>query len=166
MMKELRRGSGGRRVLAGVAIVAGLLGQSARAQIPGLPSGTSQPKSAASSEAAEKAKASVASSTGPITVHRHVDDGEIKRFLTQFLPNYPGVANLTVAVDGGVVTLDGRVDDDDTRKELTGVVARVEGVRLVINNTDTDEEVMTGSEFALQELGNFRDYIARNGSCC
>ena len=162
MMKELPRGSGGRRVLVGVAIVAGLLGQSARAQIPGLPSGTSQPKSAASSEAAaEKAKAAVASSTGPITVHRQVDDGEIKRFLTKFLPNYPGVANLTVAVDGGVVTLDGRVDDDDTRKEITDVVARVEGVRLVVNNTDTDEEVMTGSEFALQELGNFRDYIAR-----
>ena len=87
--------------------------------------------------------------------------GEIKRFLTKFLPNYPGVANLTVAVDGGVVTLDGRVDDDDTRKEITDVVKRVEGVRLVINNTDTDEEVMTGSEFALQELGNFRDYIRR-----
>jgi small conductance mechanosensitive channel len=162
MMKDLPRGSGGRRVLVGVAIVAGLLGQSVRAQIPGLPAGALPPKSVASAEAAaEKAKASVASSTGPITVHRQVDDGEIKRFLTRFLPNYPGVANLTVAVDGGVVTLDGRVDDDDTRKELTGVVARVEGVRLVVNNTDTDEEVMTGSEFALQELGSFRDYIAR-----
>ena len=86
--------------------------------------------------------------------------------MTHFLQTTRAWPNLTVAVDGGVVTLDGRVDDDDTRKELTGVVARVEGVRLVINNTDTDEEVMTGSEFALQELGNFRDEIGGMESCC
>ena len=34
-------------------------------------------------------------------------------------------------------------------------------MRLVLNQTDTDEEVMTGSEFAEQELGNFRDYFER-----
>ena len=35
------------------------------------------------------------------------------------------------------------------------------GVRLVLNQMNTDEEVMTASEFAGQELGNFRDYLAR-----
>ena len=99
--------------------------------------------------------------TGPITVHRQVSDREIERFLAKFLPKYPGVRNINVAVDDGVVTLQGRVDDDDSRDEITDVVKRVEGVRLVLNQMDTDEEVMTGLEFAEQELGNFRDYFAR-----
>ena len=68
--------------------------------------------------------------------------------MTKFLPKYPGVRKINVAVDDGVVTLEGRVDDDDTRDEITDVVKRVEGVRLVLNQTKTDEEVMTGWEFA------------------
>ena len=86
----------------------------------------------------------MATSTGPITVHRQVSDAEIERFLSKFLPKYPGVRNLKIAVDDGVVTLEGRVDDDDTQNEITDVVKRVEGVRLVLNQTNTDEEVMTG----------------------
>ena len=66
-----------------------------------------------------------------------------------------------MAVDEGVVTLTGRVDNDDTQNEITDVVKRVEGVRLVLNQTDTDEEVMTGWEFARQEAGNFFGYLSR-----
>src|SRR5262249_28738681 len=59
------------------------------------------------------------------------------------------------------VTLEGRVDDDDSRDEITEVVRRVEGVRLVLNQTKTDEEVMSAWGFAASELGVFRDYLAR-----
>ena len=114
---------------------------------------------------AEKTKAAVALSEGPITVHRQISDHEIQRFLAKFLPKYPGIRDINVAVDAGVVTLRGRVDDDDSRDEITDVVKRVEGVRLVLNQLDTDEEVMTGVEFAEQELGNFRDYLRASGSC-
>ena len=130
------------------------------AQVPGLPVTPGPSKSAAHSNGAgpsEKTKPAVAS-TGPITVHRQISDREIEQFLTKFLPKYPGIRNIKVAVDDGVVTLDGRVDDDDSRDEITDVVKRVEGVRLVLNQLSTDEEVMTGTEFAQQELGNFRDY--------
>ena len=42
-----------------------------------------------------------------------------------------------------MVSLHGRVDDDDSRGEITDVVRRVEGVRLVLNQMKTDEELMT-----------------------
>jgi small-conductance mechanosensitive channel len=135
-------------------------------QVPGLPAGLATAKAANATKKtdpadAEKAKGAVATPTGPITVHRQVSDGEIQRFLSKFLPKYPGVRNLKVTVDDGVVTLDGRVDDDDTQDELTDVVKRVEGVRLVLNQTNTDDEVMTGREFAQQEMGNFVGYLER-----
>src|SRR5262249_32172052 len=43
IMKILRRDCGGLRMFAGVAIVTGLLGPCARGQLPGLPSGPTQP---------------------------------------------------------------------------------------------------------------------------
>ena len=67
----------------------------------------------------------------------------------------------SVAVDDGVVSLHGRVDDDDSLDEITDVVKRVEGVRLVLNQMKTDEELMTAWEFAARELGIIRDYFAR-----
>ncbi|HZW32417.1 MAG TPA: mechanosensitive ion channel domain-containing protein, partial [Isosphaeraceae bacterium] len=114
--------------------------------------------------APEKTKAAVAASSGPITVHRQVSDQEIQQFLARFLPKYPGVRTtppLRVRVDTGVVTIDGQVDDDDSRDEITDVVKRVEGVRLVLNQLKTDEEVMTGWGFAVSELTALGNYLAR-----
>ena len=34
-------------------------------------------------------------------------------------------------------------------------------MRLVLNQLETDEEAMTGLEFARRELSTFRDYLAR-----
>ena len=101
-------------------------------------------------------------STGPITVRQQVSDGSLTRFLTKFLPKYPGIRRVKVAVDDGVVTLDGRVDDDDTNNEVTDVVKRVEGVRVVLNRMKTDDEVMSAWEFAARELGWIVSYFARN----
>ncbi len=161
----LRSSFGTSRLSIGTAIIILMLAQGAWAQIPGMPTVPAPAKGAANGKAPgavpEKTKAEVATSEGPITVHSHVSDREIERFLAKFLPKYPGIHNINVAVDDGVVTLHGRVDDDDSRDEITNVVKRVEGVRLVLNQMDTDEEVMTGVEFAEQELGNFRDYVAR-----
>jgi small conductance mechanosensitive channel len=153
-----------RRSMA-TAILILILSRGAWAQIPGMPAIPAPAKGGAngkaSSAATEKAKAAVANSEGPITVHRQVTDPVIEQFLSKFLPKYPGIRNIKVVVDDGVVTLKGRVDDDDSRDEVTDVVKRTEGVRLVLNQLDTDEEVMTGLEFAEQEFGNFRDYFAR-----
>jgi hypothetical protein len=121
---------------------------------PAVTKGEAQP-------AAEKAKPAVATSTGPIAIHQQVSDREIRRFLGKFLPKYPGIEKIDVSVDEGVVTLTGRVDDQDTQNELTDVVKRVEGVVLVLNQTVTDDDVMTGWEFARQEAGNFFGYIER-----
>jgi small-conductance mechanosensitive channel len=156
-----------------LAILAGLLGRPALGQVPGLPSATATSKGSpatttgssatkgSAQPAAEKAKPAVATSTGPINIHPQVSDREIRRFLTKFLPKYPGVETVTVSVDEGVVTLTGRVDDEDTQDELTDVVKRVEGVILVLNQTETDDQVMTGWQFARQEAGNFFGYLAR-----
>jgi small conductance mechanosensitive channel len=111
--------------------------------------------------AQEKVNAAVATTAGPITVHRQVSDQEIQRFLAKFLPRYPGVRSMKVTVEDGVVAIEGRVDDDSSRDEITDVVRRVEGVRLVLNQLNTDEEVMTGWQFAGRELGALRDYLAR-----
>jgi small conductance mechanosensitive channel len=162
MMMELRRRFGAWRVLAVVTILAGMGVKPAWGQIPGLPVAPAKaPVSPTAKGPAAEAKAAVATTTGPISVHRQVSDSEIERFLSKFLPKYPGVRNLKLSVDDGVVTLEGRVDDDDTQNEITDVVKRVEGVRLVLNQTNTDEEVMTGMEFAEQELGNFIGYFRR-----
>ena len=160
MMKVLRRRFVAGRLCAVALIGAGVWSRPASGQVPGLPAAAAKAQGPAAA-AAEKPKPAVATSTGPITVHRQVSDAEIQKFLAKFLPKYPGVSNIHVSVDDGVVTLDGRVDDDDTQKEITEVASRVEGVRVVLNNTNTDEEVMTGSEFARQELGSFLGYFER-----
>lgn len=163
MMKGLRRCFARcRPAVIAIIAVASMLAwcdQAAVAQIPGLPIAKGQ--GAAAGADAENGNPAVAASAGPITVHRQVSDQAIDRFLSRFLPKYPGVRNIKVTVDTGVVTLEGRVDDSDTQNELTDVVKRVEGVRLVLNQTVTDDEVMTGWDFARQEFGNFIGYFQR-----
>jgi small-conductance mechanosensitive channel len=129
-----------------------------RAQIPGLPL-PAAPAHAGAGE--EKSRKTVAAATGPITIKERVTDSTIEAFLAKFLPKYPGVRTMTVVVNDGVVALQGRVDDDDTHDEITDVVRRVEGVRLVLNQLKTDEEMMTAPEFATGELNKIRDYFAR-----
>ncbi len=163
-MKVLRRSHGWWRFFLLLMLV-GISARPAMGQVPGLPAAVAAKGAGATGGAsepgAEKAKPAVATSSGPITVRQQVSDTTIERFLTKFLPKYPGVESLKVSVDEGVVTLTGRVDDDSTQNEITDVVKRVEGVRLVLNQTDTDEEVMSGWEFARQEAGNFFGYLSR-----
>ncbi len=164
-MRDLRRGFDGNGVSVATLIILLMFPQVARAQLPGLPGIAAAGKGAANGKAAdvagEKGKAAVAASAGPITVHRQVSDHDIQKFLSKFLPKYPGIREVTVAVDDGVVTLQGRVDDDDSRSEISDVVKRVEGVRLVLNQLATDEEVMSAWEFAGRELGALGNYLAR-----
>ena len=144
-----------------------MLAQFATAQIPGLPTpaggaaGNAGSATKAQSEK-EKGKPNVAATTGPITVKQQVSDKTLERFLDRFLPKYPGIRRVSVTVDDGVVTLNGRVQDDDTSDEVTDVVKRVEGVRLVMNQMNTDDEVMSAWEFAARELGWIGTYFRRN----
>ncbi len=134
------------------------------AQLPGLPGVTPQVAAKGNPTPAapqEKTKSAVAAPTGLITVKKQVPDHAIHTFLEKFLPRYPGVRSVDVAVDDGVVSLHGRVDDDDSLGEITDVVRRVEGVRLVLNQMKTDEELMGARELASRELGMIRDYFAR-----
>ncbi len=136
----------------------------ASAQIPGLPATPppAQPAAAATKQGLEKPKAAVAAGSGPISVHQEISDQTLKKFLSKFLPKYPGIRRITVAVDDGVVTLAGQVDDDDTYDEITDVVKRVEGVRLVMNNMKTDEQSMSAVEFAGRDAGAVLDYFKRS----
>ena len=113
------------------------------------------------STAPAKPKTTRAASTGPIRVEQRIPDGVLRGFLSRFLPRYPGVRALSVEVDDGVVLLRGRADREDTLEEITDVVERVEGVRLVLNQMGTDEEVMTAWEFAGRELAMLRTYLGR-----
>ena len=90
-----------------------------------------------------------------------VSDRTIERFLAGFLPKCPGVRKVSVSVNDGVVNLVGQVDDDDSRDEITDVVKRVEGVRVVMNQMSTDEEVMTGWELATGEFTGLASYLGR-----
>ncbi len=109
-------------------------GSAVYAQIPGLP--TPGPQAAGAKELPRKP---VAAADGPIKVKENISDRSIQQFLAKFLPKYPGVIDVNVSVDDGVVNLEGRVDDDDSRDEITGVVTRVEGVRVVMNQMKSDE---------------------------
>ena len=157
MMIQKQRNFSGWQAWAVLAILTAIPGQSAVAQLPGLPAAA--PKVPA---AEEKSKTTVATTSGPISVHEKVNDHEIEHFLDRFLPQYPGVeGRLDTEVEQGVVKITGRVDNDATRDEITQVVTKVEGVRMVLNQTRTDEEVMSGWEFAQQEAGNFFGYLRR-----
>ena len=136
------------------------------AQVPGLPGSRPATKAGTSDDASAKSaqgkpRATVATSSGPITVNQRVSDNVLRQFLAKFLPKYPGVGSVSVGVDDGVVLLQGRVTDDDSRDEITDVVKRVEGVRVVLNQMNTDEEMMTAVEVAGLELKTLRSYFAR-----
>jgi small-conductance mechanosensitive channel len=146
----------GVRTFIAIMLVVCLEGGGARAQLPGLPG----PAPAAKIDR-EPAKPSgaVAAPSGPITLQERVPDRTLQQFLARFLPKYPGVRRIKVGVDDGVVTLEGRVDDDDSRDEITDVVKRVEGVRLVLNQMKTDEELMTAWDFAAREINLIVSYF-------
>jgi hypothetical protein len=127
-MTHTRDGIAIREIISAILINLALATLS-QAQIPGLPAPT--PKPAPAPEAPKKA---VASAAGPIMVKEQVSDRTIERFLVKFLPKYPGVRKVRVAVDDGVVSLEGRIDDDDSRDDITDVVKRIEGVRLIMNH--------------------------------
>ena len=154
-------------ILVFVAIWSGPGVPESAAQIAGLATTASQPQptSAATKQPVqvlEKPKAALAAGSGPITVHQEVPDQTLRKFLSKFLPKYPGIRRITVAVDDGVVTLTGQVDDDDTHDEITDVVKRVEGVRLVMNNMKTDEQSMSALEFAARDGGAVLAYFKRS----
>jgi small conductance mechanosensitive channel len=137
-----------------------------RAQVSGMPGSSFATKTGASDDrsarpAQQKSRTAVATSSGPIAVDQQISDDVLRKFLGKFLPKYPGVSLVKVGVDDGVVLLRGRVDNDDSRDEITDVVKRVEGVRLVLNQMKTDEEVMTAAEFARLELNTLQSYFAR-----
>ena len=145
------------RVLTAGALIMLLAGTTAQAQIPGLPLPGPQPTPAA----AVPAKKSVVASEGPIKVKETIPDRAIQQFLAKFLPKYPGVRQVKVTVDDGVVSLEGQVDDDGSRDEITSVVTRVEGVRVVMNQMKTDEEVMTAWQVGGREAGILFHYLGR-----
>jgi small-conductance mechanosensitive channel len=135
-----------------------LAARTACAQLPAL---TAPAPAAKTAREPGKPGGAVATASGPITIKERIPDRSLQQFLNRFLPKYPGVRKIGVTVDDGVVTLDGRVDDDDSRDEITDVVKRVEGVRLVLNQMKTDEEVMTAWDFAAREVNVIRSYFVR-----
>ncbi len=154
----------GRGALVAVAVAAMVWGTALFAQIPGLPTNPLQPNATAKTTAEpeqNKRAGEVAAATGPITVKEPVPDRAIHAFLAKFLPKYPGVRTVNVAVDDGVVTLEGRVDDDESRKEITDVLRRVEGVRLVLNQMKTDEEVLTAWGIVSHQGASVVNYFAQ-----
>ena len=97
--------------LSGISMTAAMIllmfGGATWAQVPGLPVTPAPAKSAGhgnGSDPSEKAKPAVAS-TGPITVHQEVPDLDLFLLLSSFFPKYPGIRQITVAVDDGAVTL-------------------------------------------------------------
>ena len=85
-MHSVKLGYTVRMMLA--AVLALLIGAgTVRAQIPGLPAAPS----AAPAGAKQEKKKAVAAASGPITVSGRISDHTIERFLTKFLPKYPGV---------------------------------------------------------------------------
>jgi small conductance mechanosensitive channel len=127
------------------------------AQLPAVVAQGIGSKPAAAGKEAPKA----AATEGTITVHQEVPDATLAGFLQRFLPEYPGVRTVKVGVRDGVVTLSGRVDDDDSRNEVTEVVKKVQGVRVVMNQMNTDDEVMSAWEFAAGEFKGLWDYFAK-----
>jgi small-conductance mechanosensitive channel len=150
--------------LAGAAIA-----PRARAQVPDIPGVTSNTEPAPKAESektaaaptADNPEATVAESTGPIAVTDTVSDISVQRKLEKLLPRYPGVRSIEVEVEEGVVTLTGHVADPETRDRLRDFVRRVQGVNLVLNQTKTDAQVMSGRAFALKQLGEYGDIVSR-----
>jgi small-conductance mechanosensitive channel len=142
-----------------------LVGISAQAQIPGLPGLTKPPAPAKGESSKDKPsaaptkdnpEATVATTSGPISVEKPVDDAAVKKTLEELLPRFPNVRRVKISVSHGYVTLDGHVKDEDVRDDVTDFTRRLEGVRIVLNLMKTDAQVLTASELAanvLREIG-------------
>lgn len=140
------------------------------AQIPGLPGmGTGAAKAPAPARSGkpvaaptrENPQATAATPAGPIDVEKPVDDAAIQRTLTELLPKYPGVRDVSVSVSDAVVTLEGQIKDDDVRDDVTEFTRRVEGVRLVLNRMETDAQVETASELAMGVVNDIAAAVAK-----
>lgn len=129
------------------------------ASAPAAAQGAGQAQGAQEAPAAPKAR--VVETKGPIDVEAPVEDSAIERSLIELLPKYPGVRSIKISVDHGIVTLDGRVDSDQTLDDLTTFVERVKGVRWVVNRMHTDEESMSAWDHAVNELGYYRELLAK-----
>ena len=103
----------------------------------------------------------MAEATGPIAVEEKVSDLRIQETLEALLPRYPGVRSIEVEVDDGVVTLRGHVEEPETRDRLRDFVRRVEGVKLVLNQTRTDAQVLTARQLARKTLMRYVDLVSR-----
>jgi small conductance mechanosensitive channel len=152
----------------GWVLVCGLIvldGGAVRAQIPGLP-GLTTPSAPAKADARDKPtkdnpEAKLATTSGPISVEKPVDDAAVKRTLEQLLPRFPGVRKVKVSVSNGYVTLEGHVEDDDVIDDVTDFTKRVEGVRIVLNLMKTDAEVLSAHQLALKVLREIGQAVAR-----
>jgi small-conductance mechanosensitive channel len=137
--------------------------------IPGIPSLPSTkkaetaktPEGVIAAPTADNPEASAAEATGTIKVDDVVTDGKLAKTLESLLPRYPGVRTIQVEVEDGVVTLNGHVEDSDTRDRLRDFVRRVEGVKLVLNQTRTDAQVLGGRELASQTISHFFDIVSK-----
>jgi small-conductance mechanosensitive channel len=140
-----------------------------RAQVPDIPGVTTKAEPATKDEVektaaaptADNPEATVAETTGPIAVTDTVSDFSVQRKLEKLLPRYPGVRSIEVEVEEGVVTLTGHVADPETRDRLRDFVRRVQGVNLVLNQTKTDAQVMSGRAYALKQVGEYTDIVSR-----
>ena len=134
--------------------------------LPGLP-GQAQGKTAGPAEKAitaptdDNPEATAAETAGPIAVDNTVSDDSVRRKLEKLLPKYPGVRRIEVEVEDGVVSLTGHVADGEVRDRLREFVRRVQGVNLVLNRTKTDAQVLTAQQYALEQVREYWDVIAR-----
>jgi len=140
----------------------------ASAQIPGLPTAAApKPSPAASKPAGAVPPAGgekVVTASGPIKAETRRDpeaDAAIDRTLETLLPKYPGVQSVQATVADGVVQLDGRVDDDDTRDQMTAEARQVEGVRMVINRLQTDDEALSAPELVWRKIVGIWGVVAQ-----
>jgi small-conductance mechanosensitive channel len=115
---------------------------------------------------ADNPEATMAEATGPIPVVKTVSDDSVRHKLERLLPKYPGVRQIDVDVDDGVVTLTGHVADNEVRDRLREFVRRVHGVDLVLNRTKTDAQVLTGRQYAVEQIHAYWDVITRKWLLC
>jgi small conductance mechanosensitive channel len=135
----------------------------AQPALPGLPAAKAPDGAAAKAAAAAKGKegATVATAAGPIRVDKPVDDAAVEKTLETLLPRYPGVRWVNASVNQGIVELDGQVDGDDTRDQMTQEAKQVEGVRMVINRLQTDDEVLSAPALVLAKARAIWDVAAQ-----
>jgi len=133
----------------------------AQIPIPGLPPAAkpadTTTKDQANSDASEDTPhGKVATTAGPITVDKTVDDEALRGTLVQLLPQYPGVRHVDVRVRRGVVALEGQAEDREIRDGVTALTSKVQGVTFVINRMQTDAQAMSGHQLAgkvLKDIG-------------